>query len=133
MTASWCAELPPADTPLVNMIVNAGSGLSSKSRECNASTWIHLSRIRKPAYWKGSTRQRAGRDPDRYCPLDAVMEVVTSPLDTIPDAARSETMHRASNAAAERRNGHLTHAILPLQMQPENSRRTAGRAGGREG
>jgi hypothetical protein len=44
----------------------------------------------------------------------AVMEVVTSPLDTIPDAARSETMHRVSNAAAERGNGHIPHAILPI-------------------
>jgi hypothetical protein len=65
--------------------------------------------------------------------LDTVMEVVTSPLDTIPDAARSETMHRVSNAAAERGNGHIPHAVLPFHMQPENSRRTVGRAGGREG
>jgi hypothetical protein len=54
------------------------------------------------------------------------MEVVTSPLDTIPDAARSETMHCVSNAAAERGNGYIPHAILPISYaaleQPEDGR-----------
>ena len=59
-----------------------------------------------------------------YSLLDAVMEVVTSPFGTIPDAARSETMHRGSNATAENEATDISrHAIL---RDSTCSLRTAG-------
>jgi hypothetical protein len=60
------------------------------------------------------------------------MEVVTSPLGTIPDTARDDDA-RTSNAAAEQANAHIPLQSCPFHMQPERSRRTAGRTGGREG